>query len=679
MAKLFEEGFTQNREISWLRYNERVLEEAFDETVPLFERLNFISIFTSNLEEFFQVRVGSLISDDENGDDSIDIKSGMNPAEQLEAIYEMIPKLLARKDEAYRLIDSELKAKGLNRLSVTELRRDEAKKAADFFKEKIRDRISPIIIKADDEFPMLESNKPYILSRLESSNDGFYAIAEIPSDVEKILVFDEGIHAGGEVRYIVTEDLVKTILPQLFSPFKPVETVGIAITRNGDVPADTDSKNMLKEMKSVVERRRTTDPDMLIVDTKLSSRLEDYLLSVFDLAPSQVYIASRTSYSYISDVRDIIPEWLNEKLCYEAFTPFNQLKLRNRPVMEIVKEEDILSSYPYDSMDPFLELLREASTHKKVKEIRMTIYRLSSHPIIVEHLLEAVKNGKKVKVLIELRARFDEERNIDWAEKLSEAGCKVYYGDEKYKVHSKLCQIVIDDGDDKKYISQVSTGNYNEKSAKLYTDFSLITYDQRIGKDVDDFFEDVFKNKEGEYKHILTSPKTMQDTLVKLIRREADKGKDGRIFIKVNSVTDVRLIEELMEASCKGCVIRMIVRGICCILPGIEYCTENISVVNVVGRFLEHSRVYVFGEGEDEVMYIASADLMTRNMTKRVELACPVYNTSLRNRIKAVLYLNYIDNVKGRVLTSDGTYKKKPAGNKKTDSQQMLMKQSQVV
>lgn len=679
MAKLFEEGFTQNREISWLRYNERVLEEAFDETVPLFERLNFISIFTSNLEEFFQVRVGSLISDDENGDDSIDIKSGMNPAEQLEAIYEMIPKLLARKDEAYRLIDSELKAKGLNRLSVTELRRDEAKKAADFFKEKIRDRISPIIIKADDEFPMLESNKPYILSRLESSNDGFYAIAEIPSDVEKILVFYEGIHAGGEVRYIVTEDLVKTILPQLFSPFKPVETVGIAITRNGDVPADTDSKNMLKEMKSVVERRRTTDPDKLIVDTKLSSRLEEYLLSVFDLAPSQVYIASRTSYSYISDVRDIIPEWLSEKLCYEAFTPFNQLKLRNRPVMEIVKEEDILSSYPYDSMDPFLELLREASTHKKVKEIRMTIYRLSSHPIIVEHLLEAVKNGKKVKVLIELRARFDEERNIDWAEKLSEAGCKVYYGDEKYKVHSKLCQIVIDDGDDKKYISQVSTGNYNEKSAKLYTDFSLITYDQRIGKDVDDFFEDVFKNKEGEYKHILTSPKTMQDTLVKLIRREADKGKDGRIFIKVNSVTDVRLIEELMEASCKGCVIRMIVRGICCILPGVEYCTENISVVNVVGRFLEHSRVYVFGEGEDEVMYIASADLMTRNMTKRVELACPVYNTSLRNRIKAVLYLNYIDNVKGRVLTSDGTYKKKPAGNKKTDSQQMLMKQSQVV
>lgn len=679
MAKLFEEGFTQNREISWLRYNERVLEEAFDETVPLFERLNFISIFTSNLEEFFQVRVGSLISDDENGDDSIDIKSGMNPAEQLEAIYEMIPKLLARKDEAYRLIDSELKAKGLKRLSVTELRRDEAKKAADFFKEKIRDRISPIIIKADDEFPMLESNKPYILSRLESSNDGFYAIAEIPSDVEKILVFDEGIHAGGEVRYIVTEDLVKTILPQLFSPFKPVETVGIAITRNGDVPADKDSKNMLKEMKSVVERRRTTDPDKLIVDTKLSSSLEDYLLPIFDLAPSQVYIASRTSYSYISDVRDIIPEWLSEELCYEAFTPFNQLKLRNRPVMEIVKEEDILSSYPYDSMDPFLELLREASTHKKVKEIRMTIYRLSSHPIIVEHLLEAVKNGKKVKVLIELRARFDEERNIDWAEKLSEAGCKVYYGDEKYKVHSKLCQIVIDDGDDKKYISQVSTGNYNEKSAKLYTDFSLITYDQRIGKDVDDFFEDVFKNKEGEYKHILTSPRTMQDTLVKLIRREADKGKDGRIFIKVNSVTDVRLIEELMEASCKGCVIRMIVRGICCILPGVEYCTENISVVNVVGRFLEHSRVYVFGEGEDEVMYIASADLMTRNMTKRVELACPIYNTSLRNRIKAVLYLNYIDNVKGRVLTSDGTYKKKPAGNKKTDSQQMLMKQSQVV
>ncbi len=678
MVRLYEEGFTQNREISWLRYNERVLEEALDETVPLFERLNFISIFNSNLEEFFQVRVGSLIVDDEDGDDSIDVKSGMSPAEQLMAIYDMIPRLMKRKDDIYKRLDKELSAKGLHRLDEFELSLDEIKRVSSFFIDKVRDKLNTAIIRSCDEFPYIESNRPYIITRLESSNDCFYALTELPIGLPRILVLSEGVRVGSELRYILVEDIIKLALPQLFAPFTLEETVGFAITRNGEV-ALGDSKDKLEEMKSVVEKRRTTDPDKLIVDYRMSSALENFLLETFDLRQSQVYIASRTSYSYISELRDVIPAWLEKELCYEPFVPFNQLQLRTKSVMEMVRTEDILSAYPYDSMDPFLQLLKEASEDERVREIRMTIYRLSSNPVIVKHLINAVNNGKRVKVLIELRARFDEERNIDWARKLSDAGCKVYYGDDKYKVHSKLCQIVLKEGDEKRYISQVSTGNYNEKSAKLYTDFSLITYNQLLGADINDFFEDVFRNKEGEYKYILTSPKTMQDTLVDLIRREADKGDKGRIFLKVNSVTDVRLIEELMEASCKGCRIRMIVRGICCILPGVEFCTDNVTVVNVIGRFLEHSRVYIFGEGEDERMYISSADLMTRNMTKRVELACPIYDKDIRNRIRKILLLNYIDNVKGRILMSDGCYIKKPINGNKKDSQLMLMKQSMVV
>lgn len=678
MAKLYEEGFTQNREISWLRYNERVLHEAFCEEVPLFERLNYISIFESNLEEFFQVRVGSLIYDEEDGDDGIDVKSGMSPAKQLEAIYQMIPRLLVDKDRIYKDIDLKLRATGLNRLNTKELTKAEAKKAGDFFFDKVKPNLKTWLIRKGDNLPFIEANKTYIISRLESSNDEIFALACV-NNVPEIIVLDPGLKVGGEVRYYLTEDLIKTALPNLYSPFRQVETASFAITRNGEVAADSSAKNMLREMEQVVEKRRTTKPDKIIVDYKLSDELEDFLLQELDLSSSQVYEVSRTSCSYVSEVRDIIPAWLVSTLCFAPYKPFDQLKLSNESVINLVRKQDILSSYPYDSMNPFLTLLKEASCDQRVEEIRITIYRLSSHPVIVEHLLNAVKNGKKVKVLIELRARFDEERNIDWAKKLKQAGCKVYYGEEKYKVHSKLCQIVLKQGGNTRFITQVGTGNYNEKTAKLYTDLSLITYDQRIGRDVDTFFKNVLKNKEGEYEHILAAPKTMQDGIVDLINREADKGSKGRIFIKVNSVTDVRIIEALMEASCRGCIIKLVVRGICCILPGVPNSTENISIVNVVGRFLEHSRVYIFGEGEDEVMYISSADLMTRNMTKRVEVACPIYNEALRNRIKAILYLNYVDNVKGRVLSSDGTYSMKPIHGKKIDSQEMLMTHSKVV
>ncbi len=678
MAKLYEEGFTQNREISWLRYNERVLEEAFDETVPLFERLNFISIFCSNLEEFFQVRVGSLITDEEDGDDSIDSRSGMSAAEQLDAIYKMIPELYAKMDQAYNVIDASLRDAGVVRLNVMELSEEELGKALSFCLQ-YKDGFSVRMLKQADEMPILTSNKQYFISRLVNDNDCRYALFDAGRELPSIYVLDDGLLPGSKLRYVVCSDVIKALIPQMHKPFTSAETVAFSITRNGDVEADEDAETLLEEMKSIVEQREISPADKLCCDSKLSSDMRDFLLEAFGLEEDQLYSVVRASFRYVGDLKDVLPPEHKERLCYMPFVPFNQLSLMNKPVMEYVKKKDLLSAYPFDSMDPLLELLKEASESDKVKEIRMTIYRLSSNPVIVDHLLNAVNNGKKVKILIELRARNDEAKNIDWAQKLSDAGCKVYYGDDEYKVHSKLCQIVIDERDEKKFISQISTGNYNEKSAKSYTDFSLITYDQRIGKDINEFFEDVFKHKEGKYDHILTSPKTMHQTVINLIRREAKKGSKGRIFIKVNAVTDSKLIEELMEASCAGCKVRMIVRGICCILPGVEFCTENIEIVNLVGRLLEHSRVYIFGEGDDEMMYISSADFMTRNMLRRVEVACPIYNSELRERIRAILYLNFIDDVKGRRLRRDGCYEIKESGQTKTDSQDLLIKQSQLV
>ncbi len=673
MSRLFEEGFTQNREISWLRYNERVLDEALDESVPLFERLGFVSIFASNLDEFFQVRVGELITDDKLGDDELDVRSGMNAEEQLKAIYAMIPPLMKKKDYIYDYLDNKLKDAGLMRLSVDQLSQQELVKTKLFYYETVKPKLKPILLDARQPMPELESNQQYFVCVLRSDSSYKIALIKFGSDIPAILVLQEGKSEKKPLRYILTEDLVKAVLPREFRPFGVSELAIISICRNSELASEDSSKDMLKSMKKTIERRSHADPDMMVTDSKLSAALEKYLLNKLELQQSQVYTTSRVSLRYIDELEDHIPAKLKDKLCYKSLEQFNQLSLRNDAVMNLVKKEDILSFYPFESMDPFLSLLKEAAVHPKVKEIRITIYRLASHPLIVDYLLEAVRNGKKVKVLMELRARFDEANNIEWAKKLKEAGCNIYFGNEDYKVHSKLCQIVLKEKGEKRYITQVSTGNYNEKSCKRYTDFSLITYDQRIGRDADDFFDSLFKGDVCSCKHLLAAPTNMKTTLIKYIRREAKKGPDGRIFFKCNSVTDEDIIEALMEASCVGCKIRMIVRGVCCILPGVELCTENIKIVNVVGRFLEHSRVYVFGSGADEVMYISSADLMKRNLEKRIEIACPIYDKNLRHRIKEIMSLNYHDNVKGRKLRSNGKYAMKKKLSPAINSQQILL------
>ena len=757
---LFEEGFTQNRELSWLRYNERVLEEALDERVPLFERLRFIAIFVSNLEEFFKVRVGSLIGEEDEGRDHVDEKSGMTAAEQLRHIHDLVPGLLMKKDMAYSIVEAGLSEAGVVRLEPSQLNEEERGRCFDFFRDKIKRRLDIRILDENDELPQLDEEKPYIIAMLDSEVEDKFGLIDIPRGLPLIYVmpgpFDpdadkEDSSASGSsnrLRYVLTEDIIKMYADTLFVPFVPLEVHVIDIARNAEAAGDSGRANTAGEMREIVNRRKHAPADKLISDGRPGHRLTEYFIKNLDLDYRQIFVTTRIDFSYIDELEDILPDDLRSSLLYPPHRPYDQTSdMAASPsvqrigfgdpaseinpgasgnILKTVKKHDMLSAYPYDSMDLFLSLLREAVFSEEVKEIRITIYRLAENPKIADYLIYAARNGKKVKAVMELRARFDEERNINWAKKLSAAGCKVCFGTDRYKVHSKLCQLVLSEnsgkdtdknrkekGKNKKdtdksrketYITQISTGNYNEKTAKAYTDFSLVTGDQEIGESVSKLFKDIFRertenleaakikttaaeyrgtsyestaekaaksekktggrqkdNNRGRYAPLLVSPANMRSELLRLIRREAAKGERGLIFFKINSLTDEKMIEALMEASCAGCRIRMIVRGICCMLPGIEYSTENVCIVSLVGRFLEHSRVYIFGEGEDELMYISSADIMARNLDRRIEVACPVNDSNIKNRIRGIMYLNYNDTEKGRVMLPDGTYALKPA------------------
>lgn len=670
---LYQEGFTQNREISWLKYNERVLEEALDNSVPLFERLKYIEIFDSNLEEFFQVRIGSLIEEKKLGEEIIDEKSGLNTEEQLDAINHKISEILRKKNRILKDVENELSRIGIIRCTVDDITGDEENIIYKFFVDKVKRNLDPYIIKDKRELYYLDDSTIHIISKFKSESGYQYGITSIPKNIPKICVLDYSDEGANFIKYMLTEDIIKYYVDKLFFPYQSLETHSINIARTAEVSSNK-GLDPLSNIKEVVKKRKYSAPDKVIVDGELSIELKMFILSNLGLTDNQMYFAQRISVNYVSELAIKMPSSFLRTICFPIYEPFDQTTLDTGTMIDRVCREDILSCYPYDSMQVFLQLLKEASTFECVEEIRITIYRLSTHTKIINYLIDAAKNGKKVNVLIELRARFDEEKNIDWAEKLSESGCNVYYGSEKYKVHSKLCQIVLkNESGRSRYITQLSTGNYNERTASTYTDFSLITYNQKIGRAVNSFWKDIVNQEYGKYDEILTSPKNLKIGLIDLIKREAKKGSKGRIFIKVNSLSDEKIIEALMDASCAGCKIYLLVRGICCLIPGIDFCTENIVIVNLVGRFLEHSRVYIFGSGRDELVYISSADLMTRNMDKRVELACPIYDEKIKNRIKSILYLNFKDNVKGRIIDKAGNYRHKKYSDTMVDSQSMLM------
>ena len=671
-------SFTQNRELSWLRFNDRVLEEAMDATVPLLERLKFVSIFTSNLDEFFMIRVGSLFDLSHVNPETVDNKSGMTPAEQLAAIYRAVRPLYAKRERCFYDITNQLRVHGIFSLSFQELEPQEVKYVKQYFKQSIAPILSPQIVDTHHPFPNLQSKALHVAARMKYKGKEVFGCVPIPSVLPEILYLP-----GNQVRFIRTGDIVQEYLEQLFPGFSCAERVQLCVTRNADLTTDDDgldySGDFREKMQKVLGRRRRLAPVRLELSSVITPEFEKYLCSKLNLDHHQIYITKAPfTMKFAFELAGRLSEARKSLLSYPPFTPQTPGYLVGQDkITRLVQREDLLLSYPYESMSPFLQLIKEAANDPSVVSIKITIYRLASKAKLVEYLCNAAENSKDVTVLIELRARFDEQSNIDWSERLEEAGCTIIYGFPEYKVHSKICLITRREHGAVRYITQIGTGNYNEKTAAMYTDLSLMTADQSIGEDANEFFKNMMiGNLNGSYNHLLVAPVSLKPTLLKLMDEEIQKGSEGRMLLKLNSVTDLELMEKLREASQAGVKIRMIVRGICCILPDIPGETENIHITSIVGRFLEHSRIYCFGSGSSEKMYIASADFMTRNTERRVEVACPIYSEKVQQKIHKILEACLQDNVRARRLQADGTYCHIQEGNTPLDCHQIQMEEA---
>ena len=665
--------YTQNRELSWLKFNQRVLQEAKDQSVPLLERMKFVSIFTSNLDEFFMIRVGSLFDMVSMGDHSVDSRSGLTPKQQLEKIYEAVAPLYKERDKTYADIKKQLQPYGVCSLTIKELEQQERKYIKKYFKEQILPVLSPQIVDSKHPFPHLISNQIYVIAYVFDEGKKMVGIVPVPHFVPEIVYLP-----GNDIRFIRIENVIKEYLELVFEHYEVSDKNFIRITRNADIsPEDEgfdEDDDFRNRMKKTLHKRRRMAAVRLEVAENLTKEQEKYLCDKLDIDPIQIFrTKAPMMLEYMFQVAEKIPVSMKKPLLYEPFSPQQSVMVQEESMMKQVKKQDILLSYPYESMEPFLRLIKEASSDPNVLTIKITIYRLAKKARLVEYLCAAAENGKEVTVLIELRARFDEQNNIDWSERLEEAGCRVIYGFEGYKVHSKICLITYRNRNEIRYITQIGTGNYNEKTAAMYTDLALITENQEIGEDAAVFFKNMsIGNLDGEYEHLLVSPTSLKQKILHFMDEEIQKGSKGHIVMKMNSLTDMDFIRKVSEASCAGVKVELIVRGICCILPGVEGKTENLSVTSIVGRYLEHARIFCFGEGTDQKIYIGSADMMTRNTEKRVEVACPVLDPLVKKRINHMLQIMLTDNVKARILTSSGIYVEK-SGEKNINSQETFM------
>ena len=678
--KIWEQGYTQNRELSWLQFNARVLAEAEDENVPLLERFKFLAIFTSNLDEFFMIRVGSLCDMAAVDKEHTDSKSGLTAKEQLHLIYKAVEPLYARRDAAFYDVDSKLSAIGLRRLTMDSLAPDEQKYIKRYFKDIIAPVLSPQIVDSHHPFPHLEGKVLHIAALLSHKKTERLGLLPVPASLPPVVFLPET-----PSRYILTEDILLAYADHVFEMYDVLEKTVLCVTRNADIQVDDETfgvegGDFRKKMEKLLRQRRRMAVVRVEINRPISDHFKEHFRSRFEVSDAQIFL-SRTAplkLGYAFSLGEHLPEKKRAFLSDAPFTPQQPAMLSaGQSLLKSALQRDILLSYPYESMEPFLQMIREAANDPAVLAIRITIYRLASKAKLVEYLCAAAENGKDVTALIELRARFDEQNNIDWSERMEEAGCKIIYGFEDYKVHSKICLITRRERGAVRHITQVGTGNYNEKTAKQYTDVSLITADERIGQDAGAFFNNMaLGNLSGRYSRLFVAPTSLKNNILALMDEQIAKGKDGYILLKFNSLTDIDVIAKLREASCAGVTVEMIVRGICCLLPGVPGHTENITVASIVGRFLEHSRIYVFGRGDEEKMYISSADLMTRNTERRVEIACPIDDPAVRTRLHDILYAMQHDTVKARVLQPDGTYCKKPAVQDPICAQDLLMQQA---
>lgn len=671
-------SFKQNRELSWLKFNERVLEEAEDKTVPLWERLKFLAIFTSNLDEFFMIRVGSLFDMSLFNPTQIDNKSGMTAKEQIHKIYKQVDQLNDKRDQLFYEIESQLRLNGIFSLDFNELETDEKKYIDTYYQDIISPILSPQIVDPLHPFPHLYNKVIHISALLKNKGEIILGIIPIPTNLPEIVFLP-----GADIRYICTEKIIYEYIDKVFGMYELVEKTYFCVTRNADISPDDEAYDVNLDfrfkMKKLLGKRKRLAVVRLEVYNYLSHYYKQYLCDKFSITKSQIFkTKAPMKMGYAFSLFEKFTGTQANRLAYSHFSNIYPSRfLSNESIIKQMSKRDDLLFYPYESLKPFLQMIKEAATDSSVISIKITIYRLARKANLVDYICSAAENGKDVTILIELRARFDEQNNIDWSERLEEAGCKIIYGFEGYKVHSKVCLITRKEKGKIKYITQFGTGNYNEKTAELYTDFSLITHDEEIGKDAAEFFKNMaIGNLDGNYKYLMVAPLGLKSKIIQLIDEQIMLNENGRIILKINSITDIDIIDKLAEASCAGVKINMIVRGICCILPNIPGKTENITVTSIVGRFLEHSRIYCFGTKDEQKIFISSADMMTRNLERRVEVACPIFDPEIKIKINNIIETMLYDNEKLRFMDSKGIYHKKQENKIRINSQEIFMRET---
>ena len=668
-----------NRELSWLKFNERVLEEAENKKVPLCERLTFASIYQSNLDEFFRVRVGSLVDQMLLGGKIRDNKTKMTAKEQIEAVLHQVMKLNRRKDAVYDAIMGQLEDYGVRLVDFRKISKKESEYLEKYFLNEIAPVISPTIVGKRQPFPFLKNNEIYAVVVLQTksgkeklgiipcSNTGFKRLVELPT-------------AG---TYMLAEELILHYIPEVFERYNIKAKSLIRVTRNADIDADAlydEDLDYRDFMAELIKRRKKLAPVRLELTREMDGEIVDVLCDYLELDSDYVFqVQEPLDLSFVFEIQDTLRK--TPELFYEKRVPQKSSQFRDgEPVFPQIREKDKLLSYPYESMKPFLNFLREAANDKEVISIKMTLYRVAKHSKIVEYLIDVAENGKEVLVLVELKARFDEENNIEWSRRLEDAGCRVIYGLDGYKVHSKLCLVTKKSEGQVEYYTQIGTGNYNEKTARLYTDLSFMTANVEIGLEAAKVFQALsMEETVDNVQHLLVAPRCLQNKVLSMIDEEiacAKEGKEAYIGLKMNSLTDKKIIDKLIEASQAGVKIDMVIRGICCLIPGVKGKTENIQVRSIVGRFLEHSRIYIFGTQEREKVYIASADFMTRNTLRRVEVAAPVYDKDLKMQLEEMFITMLSDNQKARQEDSRGNYEIAEAQETPLNSQEFFYEQA---
>ena len=674
------ENIYMNRELSWLKFNERVLEEAENNEVPLCERMNFVSIYQSNLDEFFRVRVGSLQDQMLVNKKIRDNKTKMTSEEQIKAILKVVKKLNKRKDAAYKSLMDKVAEYGITLIDFTTAKPEEKKYLEQYFNHEIVPLSSPTIVGKRQPFPFLRNQEIYAVVVLQTRS-GKERIGIIPCTnnmVERLIELP-----GGKGRYILSENIVLHYIGKVFKGYKVIGKSLIRVVRNADIDADAlydEDLDYREFMADLMKERKKLSPVRLDMSREIDGSVVESLCRYLDVSPERVFRSEAPlDLSFVFTIQDHLR--MNPELFYERRVPQKSASFRDgESILKQIEEKDKLLSYPYESIRPFLRMLNEAAEDDNVISIKMTLYRLAKQSKIVEALCEAAENGKEVVVLVELRARFDEENNIRWSRMLEKAGCQIIYGLEGFKVHSKLCLITKKGKDGIEYITQIGTGNYNEKTARLYTDLSLMTADEQIGMDAARVFQALTKGETVEESdHLLVAPKCLQNRIIDMIGEEIEHKKNGEeayIGLKLNSLTDKKIIDKLVEASQAGVHIDMIIRGISCLIPGVEGQTENIRIISIVGRFLEHSRIYIFGCGERRKYYISSADFMTRNTVKRVEVAAPVCAPAVKERIQGIFDLMLSDNKKAREEDSEGNYTLVKCEGEPVNSQEALYQEA---